>query len=216
MRVTALSPKEPEPSSVADVLASIFATASEPAIVTLPDPFLPETAVAVNDESPASGPEASTVMPPAPSSVAFCVKARVIRSTTWIAMPMPRPKPLPPPDPVVVPALPPTVTVFFARAAIDCAPVVVTFAPTMRAVVSLSTTASPKAPETSMPPSEVLACPLPRPGLFACWLLFDAPPGLATAEAVTVACCWARMARDAAVVPVALVESIAASVVCAR
>ena len=88
-----------------------------------------------------------------------------------------------------------------------------TLAPTMRPVVFVLVSAMPNAPATLSAPSLVLACPLPRPAPFAPLLFCEAPPGLALAVAVTVAVCDARMSRDAAEVPVALAESIAASVV---
>ena len=61
--------------------ASIFARANDPATaIDPPDVFLPETAVAVNEESPASGPSAAMVRPPAASIAPPCTKALVTRS----------------------------------------------------------------------------------------------------------------------------------------
>src|SRR3954464_15988460 len=104
---------------------------------TLPLDFLPETAVAVKAELPsaAGGPDASIVIAEA-SSVTFCAQAFVSRSAMISADAIARPKPLDPPLPSVVPPPPLAVTVFVARAAADIAPVVVTLAPTIRAVVS--------------------------------------------------------------------------------
>ena len=93
---------------------------------------------------------------------------------------------------------------------------VVTFAPEMCARVVLSRIAMAMAPATSIAPSLVVDCPLPRSALFAFLLFYVAPPLPALACAVTVDCWLARIDTDAAVEPVASVESMAATVFCCR
>ncbi|GAB3043242.1 hypothetical protein GCM10027052_26750 [Parafrigoribacterium mesophilum] len=213
---SALPAELPAPRTSAAVVAVTEFTATEPAIDTEPELFLPEIDVAVKFDSPVAGPWASTMTLVAPRVEPFPMKASVRTSMMFTATPMASPNPDPPPLPSVVPPSAVVVTVFLAFAVMVCAPVVVTFAPVTCAFVFVPSTDTDSAPATSMVPSEVDDWPFARSAEFALSLFWVAPPLPALDEAVIVASCSASSASVAAVLGVALVESMAASVVWLR